>query len=175
MCKTIQVVAEPISKEVFRDFGELIAHDGSSAKITVGGAFERLDPAASPALWINTLPRTDIANFPISLLERHPHSAQSFIPLGMSRSLIVVSLSSESGAPAPETIRAFVAERGQGVCYRPGTWHHGFLSIDAPTDVAVIMALTGREDDTEIERIGKSVTVVLQRPMEGVNDASVAS
>ena len=85
--------------------------------------------------------------FPVAILERHPFTSQTFIPLGLSangpsptRYLVIVapSLDRAAGgadAASPEArrvgqnlpdlarMRAFVATGAQGVTYGPGTWH----------------------------------------------------
>jgi len=90
--------------------------------------------------------------FDIEILERHPYTPQTFIPMGLSRDdmstqyLVIVastlpSISTSSNYPtpaAPETsaewpkgpgmpdlqnVRAFLADGSQGVTYGAGTWH----------------------------------------------------
>jgi ureidoglycolate lyase len=98
-------------------------------------------------------------NFPVKILERHPFTTQTFIPLGLSpseaykaRYLVIVapslppSSSSSEGLPVPvhtdtshrllgnglpdlENIRAFVANGAQAVTYGAGTWHAPMVVI----------------------------------------------
>jgi len=91
--------------------------------------------------------------FPVEILERHPYTTQTFIPLGLSpseqseaRYLVIVApslpsppsdqsswpvpsstpetgLLPGSGLPDLNRIRAFVADGSQAVTYGAGTWH----------------------------------------------------
>lgn len=91
--------------------------------------------------------------FPIEVLERHPYTTQTFIPLGLSpleaqraRYLVIVAPSlppspADAGLPVPpstmdrgqslpgqglpdlERVKAFVANGSQAVTYGAGTWH----------------------------------------------------
>lgn len=61
----------------------------------------------------------------LDMLERHPYTTQVFVPMGARvRYLVVVADSAAGGdGPALETIKAFVAGDGQGVCYGAGVFH----------------------------------------------------
>ena len=70
------------------------------------------------------------------------------LPLGERRFLVLV-------APAPLTepeaaaVRVFVTNGRQGVNYRPGTWHHPVLALDAETDF-VMVGRRDRGDDCDV-------------------------
>lgn len=95
-------------------------------------------------------------NFPVEILERHPFTTQTFIPLGLSpseahkaRYLVIVAPSSspsDEGLPSPmpadtngplpgrglpdlKNIRAFIANGAQAVTYGAGTWHAPMVVI----------------------------------------------
>ena len=85
--------------------------------------------------------------FPLEVLERHPYTSQTFIPLGLSaaeqdeaRYIVIVApslpenLTNDSSSmstsklsghyqPDMEGIQAFVANGSQAVTYKAGTWH----------------------------------------------------
>lgn len=147
----------PLDPDAFAEFGDII-HHGSSGRHYVPGAFDTAAGAA-PRLWVNSLRATRASDIVLSELERHPHSSQSFIPLGSACCLAVVARDGADGRPDPDQVRAFVVAPGRGVCYRRGTWHHGFISLDQPSEVAVIMALTDRPDDTEVRPLPAPVRV----------------
>jgi len=96
--------------------------------------------------------------FPIEILERHPFTTQTFIPLGLSpseankaRYLVIVAPSlppssadenlpvpaatansgplPERGLPDLQKIRAFIADGSQAVTYGAGTWHAPMVAI----------------------------------------------
>ena len=97
---------------------------------------------------------------PSAQLERHPFSAQSFIPLRQTRYLVAVALGDACGLPDLESLRAFIAGPHQGVCYRPGIWHHRLTALDAPTEFAVFMAITRHSDDDEFRDLSSALEVV---------------
>ena len=106
-------------------------------------------------------------DFAVKILERHPFTTQTFIPLGLSASeaqkaryLVVVapslSPSSEddeipvpvptesSGPPDLKRIRAFMANGAQAVTYGPGTWHAPMVVIGkSPIDFVVVQFANG--------------------------------
>jgi ureidoglycolate lyase len=64
----------------------------------------------------------------------------------VSRYLVTVMPSDESGAPDPGRALAFVLPGSLGVVYHPGTWHAGIAVLDAEASFAVLM-WRGAEDD----------------------------
>jgi ureidoglycolate lyase len=94
------------------------------------------------------LNRVAPSTLPLTLdrVECHPHAAQLFLPLGVSRYLVTVMPSDEAGAPDPANARAFVLPGTLGVAYHPGTWHAGIAVLDEPASFAVLM-WRGAEDD----------------------------
>ena len=84
----------------------------------------------------------------VDLVECHPHAAQLFLPMGeVSRYLVTVMPSDDSGAPDPTRARAFIVPGSMGVVYAPGTWHTGIAVLDADASFAVFMWRGGDDDD----------------------------
>lgn len=89
--------------------------------------------------------------FPVTILERHPYTTQTFVPLtggggGHTRYLVIVAPtvdngsstdSSHRGPPDVARLRAFVARGDQAVTYGAGTWHAPMAALGTPgTSVA---------------------------------------
>lgn len=74
----------------------------------------------------------------ISMLERHPYGSQAFIPMHGQRFLVVVAKSKNEHEPNLDEIYAFITDGAQGVNYHAGTWHHPLLTLEAPSDFAVV-------------------------------------
>jgi ureidoglycolate lyase len=66
----------------------------------------------------------------LSMLERHPCSAQAIIPMQRELFVLAVCLSDEDGLPDLKTLRAFLFHAGQGAIYHPGVWHHPIIGLD---------------------------------------------
>lgn len=119
---------EPLTREAFAPFGQVIESDGAQhypinagnceryhdlARVELGGVHAR------PLISILksrgfTLPHT------VNMVERHPLGSQAFYPLSRYPFLVVVS-PDEGGAPGMP--RAFVTSPGQGVNIAMNTWH----------------------------------------------------
>jgi ureidoglycolate lyase len=92
--------------------------------------------------------------FPVTILERHPFTTQTFIPLssGSAKTYLVIvapslpPTSADIGLPVPDpdatsaalpgrglpdvrNLKAFVAKGGQAVTYGPGTWHAPMVAL----------------------------------------------
>lgn len=88
----------------------------------------------------STLPTT------VDLVEYHPHAAQLFLPIGVSRYLVTVMPSGGDEIPDVEKAKSFVVPGTMGVVYKPGTWHSGIVALDSEASFAVFM-LRGADDD----------------------------
>src|SRR3546814_16497699 len=62
---------------------------------------------------VNLLNRQPLDHIRVRTLERHPHPAQTFIPLVPSRHVIVVGLSDSDGKLSVPTLRAFITNRSE--------------------------------------------------------------
>lgn len=94
----------------------------------------------------------------IRVMERHPLGSQAFVPLGGGDFVVVVA---PPGVFDASRIEAFLASRGQGVNFAPGTWHH-FLITLAPQDFLVIDRMGPGANCDELELSEEQVwTVVL--------------
>lgn len=102
----------------------------------------------------------------LSIMERHPYTTQTFIPLGLdprdtsTAYLVVVApkipfLSKDSGLPDVPKIRAFLARGSQAVTYGAGTWHAPMIVLGGKAvDFVVVQHVNGvPADDCEEIRI----------------------
>jgi len=94
---------------------------------------------------INSVPRSDL---PLTLaqVECHPHAAQVFIPLDVSRYLVTV-MPDAGGRPDPSGALAMILPGTMGVIYRPGAWHMGVTVLDRDGRFAVLMWRGAADDD----------------------------
>jgi ureidoglycolate lyase len=164
------VVVEPLAREAYRPFGDLIAAgDGVvpvSANEGTAQKFERLAAldnlrAGKATLAVSVFSCTPGAvPMEIALLERHLRSTQIFVPMIAKRLLVVVAQPDASGTrPDLDTLAAFVAAPGQGISYRPGIWHHPMIALDGVAELACFVHEDGTDDDCEIVRYAEAERV----------------
>lgn len=149
----------PITDAAFAPYGALVRPAEGKAMTVVEAAFAHLPDAATPALeWVRlkdaiTLPLT------VERVERHPFSAQTFLPQGDSPLLVVVCDSGADGMPDPATTRAFALPADTGVTFHAGAWHRSLAPRNPNSAYVMAMMRTGRNDDTEIVTLSTPVVV----------------
>ena len=154
----MNLVAAPLDRNSYRDFGDVIAADpaapGTSANAATArrfnrlGAIENLRPGATPNLCVFRVAPAAANPFSVRMLERHRHSTQVFIPMGgATRYMAVVCLGADT--PDPGTLKAFIVDGAQGISYRPGIWHHPLIGLDRTADFACLVYEDGGAGDCE--------------------------
>lgn len=147
--------AQPLSAAGFSPFGNVVcvgAGQGLAANLGTAQRFDGCAPlihgsaAAKPNLAVFAS-RPVALPFSVTLLERHPHSTQLFVPMVCGRFLVVVAPTSASGAPDAQALRAFVGLPGQAVAYAPGVWHHPILALDVPAQFVMLAWEEGGPED----------------------------
>ena len=156
------IALQPLAQVAFARYGDVIAHAGAERRRDIKGAFTHGTAVPSPAMWVNRLAAHPATYIEIDLLECHPASAQSLIPLSRSRFAVIVCEPDPGGQPDLATLSAFVTDGGQGVCYRPGCWHFAFTPIDSDAQVAVVFASRTGEGDTQFARLQTGLRVRLE-------------
>jgi ureidoglycolate lyase len=114
---------------------------------------------ATLSLWISSAAATGSLPMRLTALERHPFSAQSFVPLDPGRYLVIVCEAGPDGHPDPKTLRAFLADGRQSVTFARNVWHHSMTVLDAGMEFAVAMGMTGRGDDDVFQDLGAAMTI----------------
>lgn len=158
----IRRTATAVTAEALAPYGTLIsppARPGERAFYTewLGST----SPDATPRLHVNFVPHTALPCV-ISALERHPHAAQIFLPLAVSRYLIVVAPTLANGRPDVDKLEAFLAPGNRGVIYRANTWHAGATSLDSDGKFAVSMWRNDRDDD-EFQALDEELQIEIAR------------
>lgn len=96
------------------------------------------------------------------VLEQHPFSTQTFLPLGQNAAsvsyMVICAKTSPFGLPDLNTVRAFIAKGNQAVTYGIGTWHAPMIALSKiqkedgtivsnPIDFAVLINENGNEEE----------------------------
>lgn len=153
--------AQHLTPAAFAPFGrvaaagngpERLVNDGTARRYDPPGCLDHLPPASRPVLAVyRSRPRQ--APVEVPLLERHPHSSQTFVPLGGARWLVVVAR--DPAAPA-----AFLASGGQAVTYARGVWHSPLIALDRTAELVMLMWESLGGDDTELLPLDPPLTVL---------------
>lgn len=149
MHNTIQI--EPLTHENFAAFGEVISCTGNDFFHINDAHTERYHALvqteiigeARTGISIFRNIKTTTIPFEISMLERHPIGSQAFIPMQGQKFLVVVAPSLNADEPDLTQLKAFITDGLQGVNYRARTWHHPLLTLESPSDFAVIDRIGG--------------------------------
>lgn len=155
------VRAEPISAQAFEPFGELLEAPATFGRTYFNRVLGSNRPAAPPSLSLSHLKPLAAIPLDVTLLERHAHSSQSFLPLDVGRYLVVVAPHAAGGGPDVDRIRAFVVPGHQGISYAIDTWHHGMAALDRPARFAVVMWRDGSAGDEEFVQVAQPVRVTI--------------
>ncbi|ENU81818.1 hypothetical protein F975_00433 [Acinetobacter sp. ANC 3789] len=152
----LNIQLEPLTIENFAEFGEVIGcigHDffhinDAHTERYHALAHTETDAVGKIGISIFRNIKTTHLPFKIDMLERHPVGSQAFIPMQGQKFLIVVASNLNADQPDLKRLRAFISDGIQGVNYRAGTWHHPLLTLESPSDFAVIDRLgTGHNCD----------------------------
>lgn len=141
------VTIEPLTAAAFAPFGIVVAHASAGRRHFFPEALDHSPEAAQPSFWVSRVDAATPLPLAVTMMERHPYTAQTFLPLRGGRYLAVVAASDQQGLPELTTVRAFLAAGHQGVTYHRDVWHCGMTVLDAPSEFAVLMHKTGRDDD----------------------------
>lgn len=162
------IQAQPLDVEAYRPFGRVVsaglqagssANQGSAVRYDFTCELINARTAAKPNLAVfRSVPRA--LPFDVVLLERHPFSTQVFIPMVVSRYLVVVAPTRGDGAPDLAGLSAFLCAPGQGVSYSPGTWHHPMIALETVAEFSMLAWEDGSAGDCEVRQLGETIRVV---------------
>ena len=141
---TITLKAEPLTREQFAPYGEVIETSRDASDAMNAARFERFDDLCNVDLINDGRIAISIArcrtptSLPLRLdrVERHPLGSQAFVPLSPCKMVIVVAPPEESVDAGD--LRAFVSNGRQGINYRRGTWHMPLISFTAGQEYLII-------------------------------------
>jgi ureidoglycolate lyase len=156
-----RVSLEPLSAEAFAPFGDVASRPTGERRRYLPTMLNCADEARSFSLWISGAAALGKLPLRATTLERHPHSAQTFVPLGSAHYLAVVCATGAGGDPDLTTLRGFLASPEQVVTYARNVWHHSMTVLETPMEFAVAMGTTGQQDDDVFFGLDAEVTIVM--------------
>ncbi|MFW5654022.1 MAG: ureidoglycolate lyase [Roseicyclus sp.] len=144
------VPADPVALAPFGRF--VSSPDEAGTRLFYSDCLHDRPEAAAPVLHTNCVPETRLP-LVCEQVERHPLAAQCFLPLDVSRYLVLVMPSDADGAPVTEAAMAMIVPGDRGVIFNRNVWHMGASVLDRTGHFAVLMWRGGRKPDDEIRRI----------------------
>ncbi len=137
------IFIEPLTREAYALFGQVIETEGAHHYPINGGMTERYHDLAKVELGgVHARPLVSIARgqhyelpLPLKMVERHPLGSQAFYPLSQRPFLSIVA-PDEGGVPG--TPRAFLAGPGQGINMAMNTWHGVLTPLGETSDFLLI-------------------------------------
>lgn len=157
----LTIKPQPLTREAFAPFGDVIQIEGSNQFEINSGYTTRVHDLIDIQLGGESA-RAQFSFFlgrprplEIKMLEKHPLGSQAFYPIEDKRWLVVVAL-----APEPESVCAFWASGRQGVNYHQNVWHHPLLVIEPQQFVIIDRGGDGHNCD-EVELV---TSVLIQQP-----------
>jgi ureidoglycolate lyase len=155
------IALEPLEPAAFAPFGDVAARPTGVRRRYLPTSLDCAEEARTISLWISSAAAIGRLPLRLTVLERHPHSAQTFIPLDAGRYLVIVCDADPAGGPDLRTLRAFLAGPHQSVTYARNVWHHPMTVLDQAMEFAVAMGMTGRGDDDVFQNLDADVNVVM--------------
>jgi ureidoglycolate lyase len=150
MAEVISLRPEPLTRERFAPYGDVIESSNLQANAMNEARFERFDDLCKVdvgdgrvSISVARCRAATSLRLRVDMVERHPLGSQAFVPLTRCRMVVVVAPPGESVVASD--LRAFVTNGKQGFNYHRGTWHmpliafeagHEFLVIDRGGDVS---------------------------------------
>jgi ureidoglycolate lyase len=143
------ITAKPLTAAAFAPFGQIIERPAEFGRVYFSEALANGRPAARGSLSITKSQPLATPALTATKMERHEFSSQSFVPIDVSRYLVVVAPHGAAGKPDHTRLHTFVARGDQGVTYGMNVWHHPLCVLDRPGQFAVFMWLDGGQGDEE--------------------------
>lgn len=86
-----------------------------------------------------------------TVLERHPFSSQTFLPMGRHKDakayIVIVAKNRPDGLPDMDTVQAFIARGDQAVTYGAATWHAPMVALGDTCDFGVFINENGQPNE----------------------------
>ena len=137
------ILAEPLTREAFAPFGDVLEAAGSPDRLINQGLCGRFHDRARLDFGTGragiSIFQAEPRSLPyrLEMVERHPEGSQAFLPMTEHPFLVVVVVA-EGRDAVPGRIRAFLTAPGQGINLLRGTWHGVLTPLHAPGLFAVV-------------------------------------
>ena len=155
----VTIPLAPLTAEAFASWGEVLAVPAEAGRVYYDAMLANLRPGAHPSLSIARIDTAATLPVTSTVMERHPHSSQSFVPLAVDRYVVVVAPEAADGGPDMGRAIGFLAGPDAGITYRAGVWHHPMTVTGGPATFAIVMWNDGGAEDTVFATLAEPVTI----------------
>lgn len=145
-----ELITEPLNAAAFAPYGDVLDGPHATGRVYYDEGLSNGRPNARPSLSLvqaNPLPSLPLI---ATKMERHQFSSQSFVPIDVSRWLVIVAPKHSDGGPDTSKVRAFAPSTGQGVTFHADVWHHPLAVFDQPARFVIVMWLERSNTDEEL-------------------------
>ncbi|MFZ6724932.1 ureidoglycolate lyase [Undibacterium sp. MH2W] len=137
---------QPLTREAFAPFGEVIMLEGARHYPINQGTTERFhalataDTHAMDGKTILSVFRGQPRSMPlaITVMERHPLGSQAFVPMTVQPDDEYLVVVAPPGDFDENSMQAFLCKGFQGVNYARGVWHHPLIALHRVSDFVVM-------------------------------------
>ena len=157
-----RISAAPLSRDGFAPYGDVIEPDDARHVQINDARFDRwvnlaaIDCGERVKVDLIRCATASTLPFEITLMERHPHGSQAFMPLTGEPFTVVVAPPGET--PDPDALRAFSSDGTQGINMRPGVWHLPLIGFRIGQSFLVI----DRDDTDNCDEVAPKEPVLLE-------------
>ena len=140
------IAPQPPNAAAFAPFGTFVEAAAMAGERQFYSDWVAPIPGFTPQFYVNHVAPSALP-LALTLVERHPHAAQAFVPLDVERYLVTVLPARDTdGAPDPAGAVSFVVPGTMGIIYRRNAWHAGMTVLGRTGRFAVLM-WRGADDD----------------------------
>ena len=158
------IAAKPLTAEAFAPYGQVLQGTGPvTERKEFASRMQNGRPHAKPNMtYMKVLAAT--GGVLVRVVERHPFSNQTFVPINGTRHLVAVCPSAPDGSPVLARLEVFVASGSQAVNYDANVWHAPRTALSPPGEFVMFRWDDGGALDTESLTLPTPVAVELPGP-----------
>jgi ureidoglycolate lyase len=147
------IKAEPLAADAFKPFGDVYDPPAPGQRVWLDSSLANRRPVAAKAsMSIAFVAPREERPLPLSIVERHAFSSQSFTPLDAGRYLVVAGPKNADGGADLAQLRAFVGTDFQSFTYGADIWHGPITPLDGAMRFSIMMFNDGTAGDEEVVR-----------------------
>ena len=151
----------PLTQEAFAPFGRVLVRP-AHGRLDLIEEFENNRRSAKARLSLATLEPVALPHA-VAEMEAHPFSSQAFVPVDLSRFILLIAPSRGDGGPDTDRMQALVSDSATGIMYAANIWHHPMRVLDRQGSFAVLTFVDGSADDETFVPLPEPVVVGVAR------------